>query len=247
MRLRLRPRGRPSRTALLSFGVALAVTTGGAAAVALATGGETTATPSPSTPVAPTDHSPQVPGLAVLSAKNVPATGLVVGDLQIHPTGATPDVYGFKVRLGAGETYVRWEALVDKEEPTGLLKLPESALWTVERGAELAVDRAGTAKILNEVAIVRYQGLKHDWELGSGLIIPGAKFPAILSEREGANFTYVTGGVTAFVEDLAPTVDLENVWTVSLVIRDRWVFIYAAVTPFADLAQFVKALVDANR
>lgn len=238
--------GRPSNSVLVGFALALAVTSAGAGGIAWAasrSGGEQ----APARVVA-ADPSPDVPGLAPLRHAYVPADGLLVGAVRVLPTGTVPST-SYRDHAGPGETLIRWDPTIGGPKPAAdLLKIPSSPAWSIEYGgAEYAISAAGVARVTVEGAVIKVAGARHDWDLSSGTMAKGGQFEDTLMERDTANFTYTTGGVSAFVFDASPSLALDRAWSVRLVVGNRWVALHAPVVPFEQVAAFIDALVEANR
>lgn len=250
-------RRRPSRAELLGFGGGVALVAGAALGVAVATSGgdAQTATPPRATVFVPANPAPAVDGLTRIVRSNVPPGGLVVGRMRILPTGSVPSGTGrvasagdFKDRARADETPWRWEPQSGEVAPAGLLIVPSSKDWSVRReGALLAVASGGAARVVEEGATISFRDALHDWRLVSGAILDGATFEDVLNERDSANFTYTSGGVVATVIDGSPTGGQDRVWDVKFVLGKRWISLSAPVVPFEDVANFIDALMGANK
>jgi hypothetical protein len=251
---------RPSRTALASFAIALALTVSAALTIVVATGGDEPPQPQ-GTAFVPADPAPTVAGVEPLDRSRVGTDGLILGRIKVLPTGSvpttgrrdfdarTPEVGDPKERLRPDEEARRWEPrFSDENRPDSLLVIPDSADWSVERGgAAVAVSASGAVRLLEEGVLISYRGSEHPWQLASGPMRPETVLEAAISERDSGNFTYTVGGVTAVVVDASPNPGVDRVWIVSLVLDDRWIEMQAPVVPFESVAAFLKSLVEANR
>lgn len=241
-------RRRPSRAAAAGFAVGLALTVGGVIGGALAASQGSDAPPSASpTPFVPANPAPALPGLAALSASDVPLGGLTIGDLRVLQAGKTPN-YSYHDHPAAGETFMRVDSGDGLPDAARRLTIPDGPGWTATRGgAEIAVGADASVRVLLEGADIHPAGGKFDWQLASGTLAAGTKFEDSMMSRDSANFTYTADGVTAFVFDASPAASVDRAWHVRLVVGGRWVALDAPVVEFSTVAGFVQALVEANR
>jgi len=241
-------RRRPSRLAIGSFAVGLALTLGGVIGAALAASQNSDLQPASSpTAFVPANAAPTVPGLKALSPSDVPEGGLSIGNLRVLPVGKTPN-YSYHAQPGPGETLVRVDPGDKLPSSAHLLAVPESTSWTVSRGAaEIAQASDETTRVLMEGAVIHPTRGRPDWELTAGVLAAGTQFEDSLMSREAANFTFTASGATAFVYDASPGPSVDRFWHVRLVVAGRWVALDAPVVEFSEVAQFLNALVEANK
>ena len=245
---------RPSRPTAIGFGMGIA----GAAALTVGLvvadfGGRSpeasvqqdVGTPSP---IARADPNPSVPGLRQLAREEVPPEGLIVRGTRVRPTGSESD-YSYRDVAREGESIVIWLSSDGTSTPVELLMVPISPAWSViDRGAEMARAANGGLRVLAETLSVRVQGLQHDWLIESGTVAPGAVYYAgSIGQRADSNFLYESASSTFFVRDRSPQVTHDRVWLVRGVVNGRWFSMNAPVVEFQLVAEFMDALVAANR
>lgn len=239
-------RNRPSKSGMVGFAIALAVTGAGAVGVALANNDGSPGKDPGAATWSPADPSPGAEGLRELDRSQVPAAGLVVDRVRILPTGSVPQGnYAFK--LYPGEQMRGWDPRVEPLdlEQTDVI-VPVSEGWQVERSSGGYITVGGNPRLVEESIMIQPES-GPSWSLATGPLLPDAVLEDVLNERDSANYTYEHAGVTALVVDNSPSEAADRVWHISFVIADQWVSLIAPVAPFERVARLVDALVEANQ